>query len=169
MIDRCRAFGEVVRTIFAMKLRTSDRVCGYNPFGLLLDLITHEIAPSTFELDQTSGRVEAIRKSPPAGRSLRRHRTFGQALRSALIEKAWLRWLPFPIILAIGTVAFMTPDERAMVATQAVHVIGYASPALLMAAAIGWMTFGRRWWLWSIAVLGALSLGMGFHGCWPAT
>jgi hypothetical protein len=45
---------------------------------------------------------------------------FLQALLSAIIEKAWFRWLAAVLIIALGTFAIMTPQERAMVAARAI-------------------------------------------------
>jgi hypothetical protein len=52
-----------------------------------------------------------------------------QALLSTIIEKAWLRWLAATMIIAIGTFAIMTPQERAIVATKAVSLHWLWDPA----------------------------------------
>jgi hypothetical protein len=43
---------------------------------------------------------------------------------AAFVKKSWLRWLAATCILAIGIIAIMTPDERAMVAMKAMSYIG---------------------------------------------
>jgi hypothetical protein len=87
-------------------------------------------------------------------------------LRSALIEKAWLRWLALAVVLMVGTIVIMTPDERAVVATKALPLIGCGGSAVLIGAAIGWFMSSRKWWLWSTAAFGVLTMGMAFHVCW---
>ncbi len=81
-----------------------------------------------------------------------------QPTRSA-IEKAWrFRYLALAGVMVIGSVAIMTSHERAIVETKAVYLIGYASPALVMGAIIGWITFSHKTWLWTTVGLLALTV-----------
>lgn len=110
--------------------------------------------------------MESIGKSPLPMSLLRRGRISRQALRSAFIEKAWPRWLTLVVVLMVGTLIIMTPDERALVATKALPLVACGGSALSIGAAIGWLKSSRKWWLWSTAALGALTMGIAFHVCW---
>ncbi len=111
--------------------------------------------------------MESIGKSPLPMSLFRRCRISRQALRSAFIEKAWPRWLTLVVVLMVGTLIIMTPDERALVATKALPLVGCSSSALLIGAAIGWLKSSRQWWLWSTAALGVLTLSLAAQVCWP--
>jgi hypothetical protein len=44
---------------------------------------------------------------------------------AALIENAWIRWVAAVVLIAVGTFAVMTPDERAMFGTKLDLFIGW--------------------------------------------